>query len=246
MSFSVRGALGAAFILVMCAVCVRLGFWQLDRLEQRRARNAAVVAGLHQPPRAVDAALAAEMRRDPRPLVYRRVVARGRYLARGETVLRGRVDNGHPGVHLIAPLLLDDGAVMLVNRGWVPAPDGITPRERSAPPGGIVTAEGILQEVPITPDRGSPSVGRDTTYRRMDREVMGARVGRPILPMYVQLLGDSAAPAGANPALPVAVPLPPLDEGPHLGYAIQWFSFATIGIVGLIILMRRGKDGVRD
>jgi surfeit locus 1 family protein len=243
MSFSVRGALGAAFILAMCAVCVRLGFWQLDRLEQRRALNATVVAGLQQPPRPVDAALAAEMRRDPTPLVYRRVAARGRYLRRGETILRGRVNDGHPGVHVVTPLLLDDGATILVNRGWVPALDGITPREHPAPPAGTVTAEGILQEVPVTPDRGSPSVGRDTTYRRMDREVMRARVGLPILPMYVQLLGDSAAPAVANPPLPVAVPLPPLDEGPHLGYAIQWFSFAVIGIVGLFILMRKGKAG---
>ncbi|HEX8360139.1 MAG TPA: SURF1 family cytochrome oxidase biogenesis protein, partial [Longimicrobium sp.] len=60
------------------------------------------------------------------------------------------------------------------------------------------------------------------------------RVARPLLPMYVQLAGDS----GAARTLPVAVPPPPLDEGSHLGYAIQWFSFALIGIIGLAILLR--------
>jgi surfeit locus 1 family protein len=238
MRLTLRGALGAAFILAMCALCVRLGFWQLDRLEQRRARNAVVLAGMSQSPRPVDAALAAEMRRDPERLVYRRVTARGRYLAEGEMVLRGRVEAGSPGVHLATPLLLEGGGVLLVNRGWVPAPDASTPRERPAPPAGTVTVSGILQLVPVTEDLGSRSVSPrgDTTYRRLDLAAARGRVPHPVLPLYLQLLPDS----GAARTLPVAVPPPPLDEGSHLGYAIQWFSFALIGIIGLAILLRRG------
>jgi surfeit locus 1 family protein len=239
---SLRGVLGAAFILAMCALCVRLGFWQLDRLEQRRARNAVVLAGMRQAPRLTDASLVAEVRRDPARLVYRRVAARGRYLPELELVLRGRVEYGRPGVHLATPLLLEgDSAVLLVNRGWVPAPDGAAPRAIPAPPAGVVTVEGILQEVPVTQDRGGRSVSArgDTTYRRLDRAVAQARLQRPILPMYLQLLGDTGAAARAARVLPVAVPPPPLDEGPHLGYAIQWFSFALIGIIGLFVLLRR-------
>jgi surfeit locus 1 family protein len=240
MRLTLRGALGAAFILAACAVCVRLGFWQLDRLEQRRARNAVVQAGMSQPPRPIDAALAAEMRRDPTRLVYRRVTARGRYLPQGEMVLRARVEGGRPGVHLATPLLLDgDSAIILVNRGWVPAPDASTPPERPAPPAGTVVVSGTLQVVPVTEDGGSRSVSPrgDTTYRRMDLGTARRRVG-PVLPMYVQLVPDS----GAARALPVAVPPPPLDEGPHLGYAVQWFSFALIGVVGLFILLRSQRN----
>jgi surfeit locus 1 family protein len=238
MRLTLRDALGAAFILAMCAVCVRLGFWQLDRLEQRRARNAVVLAGMRQAPRPVDAALVAEMRRNPARLAYRRVVARGRYLPAAEIVLRGRVEGGRPGVHLATPLLLDEGGVLLVNRGWVPAADAITPSERPAPPAGTVAVEGILQEVPVTQDRGGRSVSArgDTAYRRLDRGEAGARLGGRVLPMYLQLLGDTGR---AARSLPVAVPPPPLDEGPHLGYAIQWFSFALIGVVGLFVLLRR-------
>ncbi|HEX8362927.1 MAG TPA: SURF1 family protein, partial [Longimicrobium sp.] len=171
MRLTLRGALGAAFILAACAMCVRLGFWQLDRLEQRRARNAVVMAGMSQPPHPVDAALAAEMRRDPSRMIYRRVTARGRYLPEGEMVLRGRVEGGVPGVHLATPLLLEgDTTVLLVNRGWVPAPDASTPTQRPAPPAGTVTVNGMLQLVPVTDDRGSRSVSPrgDTTYRRLD------------------------------------------------------------------------------
>jgi surfeit locus 1 family protein len=242
MRLSLRGALGAAFILAMCAMCVRLGFWQLDRLEQRRARNAVVLAGMRQAPRPTDAALAAEMTRDPARLAYRRVVARGRYLPESGFVLRGRVEFGRPGVHLATPLLLEGGNVLLVNRGWVPAPDGAAPPQLPTPPAGIVTVEGILQQIPVTQDRGGRSVSArgDTTYRRLDLAVVRSRLGRPVLPMYLQVLGDTGAAARSARALPVAVPPPVLDEGPHLGYAVQWFSFALIGIIGLTILLRRG------
>jgi surfeit locus 1 family protein len=244
MKLTFRDALGAAFILAMCAMCVRLGFWQLDRLEQRRARNAVVLAGMRQAPRPIDEALVAEMRRDPERLAYRRVVARGRYLPAAELVLRGRVEGGRPGVHLATPLLLeDDGSVLLVNRGWVPAADAVTPAERPAPPAGTVVVEGILQEVPITQDRGGRSISAraDTAYRRLDRGEAQARLGPRVLPMYLQLLGDT----GGARSLPVAVPPPPLDEGPHLGYAIQWFSFALIGVVGLVVLLRRRGGAAR-
>lgn len=244
MKLTLRDAVGAAFILAACATCVRLGFWQLDRLEQRRARNAVVLAGMRQAPRPVDRALIAEMRRDPARLAYRRVVARGRYLSAAELVLRGRVEGGRPGVHLATPLLLEgSGSVLLVNRGWVPAADAVAPRERPAPAAGSVVVEGILQEVPITQDRGGRSVSArgDTAYRRLDRDEAKARLGARVLPMYLQLLGDTGRTARS---LPVAVPPPPLDEGPHLGYAIQWFSFAVIGVVGLFVLLRwRGGAG---
>ena len=125
--------------------------------------------------------------------------------------------------------------LILVNRGWVPAPDAATPRERPAPPPGTVTVSGSLQLVPVTEDQGSRSVSPrgDTTYRRMDLATARRRIG-PVLPMYLQILPDS----GAARTLPVAVPPPPLDEGPHLGYAIQWFSFALIGIVGMLRKLR--------
>jgi surfeit locus 1 family protein len=39
--------------------------------------------------------------------------------------------------------------------------------------------------------------------------------------------------------LPVRQPAPALDPGPHLGYAIQWFSFAAIAITGWLVLVMK-------
>ena len=242
MKLSFRGALAAAFVLAMCAVCVRLGFWQLDRLEQRRARNAAQEAALAQPPVELDAASAAAIRRDPARFVGRRVRVRGTYAPGGEVVLRGRVHEGRPGVHLATPLAVEGGgALVLVNRGWVPSPDAATvDAARYAEPG-VHAVDGILQEIPATDDGGEPS-GPDgaRTFRRLDRAALRNSIGPALLPLYVQQLPSSDE---SRRGPPVRVALPPPGEGPHLGYAVQWFSFAAIGVIGLGILLFRARRG---
>ncbi len=242
MGFSLRGVLGSAFILVMCAVCVRLGFWQLDRLEQRRARNAAVRAGLELPPVALDPATAALAARAPDSLASRRARATGVFDPAGEVLLRGRSHGGQPGVHVVTPLILARvGAVMMVNRGWLPSPDGATLDRRPPVEPGTVAVDGILHPVPVTRDRGQPAepgagAARAQTYRRLDLAALRERIPRPVLPLYLQRL-----PEGAPPGPPVPVPPPELSEGNHLSYAVQWFSFALIGLVGLAILVLRGR-----
>jgi surfeit locus 1 family protein len=246
MKLSVRGVLAAAFIVGMCALCVRLGFWQLDRLEQRRARNAALVRMGALPPLALDAATADSIRRDPARFVNRRVTVRGTYLPQGEIVLRGRAHEGSPGVHLVTPLAVEGGRLLvMVNRGWAPSPDAATidPAPFAEPGDREVT--GLLQEIPVTDDGGTPSGARPgtgaagVTYRRLDRAMLERRFGPRLLPLYVQQLPDPRS-AGAASA-PERVPAPALSEGSHLGYAIQWFSFAVIGLVGLAILLARER-----
>lgn len=243
MKLSFRGALAAAFVLVMCAVCVRLGFWQLDRLEQRRARNAAQEAALRQPPVELGGAAVAEIRDDPARFVGRRVRVRGTYLPAGEVVLRGRVHGGRPGVHLATPMAIEGGggALVLVNRGWVPSPDAATvDAARYAEPGAHVV-DGVLQEIPATDDGGEPSGAEGArTFRRLDRAALRSSLGPALLPLYVQQLPGADS---ARAAPPVRVGLPPPGEGPHLGYAVQWFSFAAIGLIGLGILLFRAREG---
>ena len=58
---------------------------------------------------------------DAKNLRDRRAVATGRYESDGEILLRGRSHEGRPGVHLVTPLrTAGDGALVLVNRGFVP------------------------------------------------------------------------------------------------------------------------------
>ncbi|HEU0052466.1 MAG TPA: SURF1 family protein [Longimicrobium sp.] len=246
MKLSLRGALGAAFILGMCALCVRLGFWQLDRLEQRRARNHAVETAFAQPPLVLDAATAAAVDADPARFVGRRVRATGVYAPAGEVVLRGRVREGRPGVFLATPLTVAglDRPVM-INRGFVPSPDAASVENAARyAEGGTRTVEGVFQTIPVTSDSGAPSrtASGTLTYRRLDLPTL--RAAHPgLLPLAIQQLpGPDSATAGP----PLREPLPPLTEGSHFSYAVQWFSFATIGVVGLAILVFRANRRRRE
>ncbi|HEU4886004.1 MAG TPA: SURF1 family protein [Longimicrobium sp.] len=242
MKLSVRGAVAAIFILAMCALCVRLGFWQLDRLEQRRARNAAIRAATAQPPLRLDSTAPAALASDPQAFAWRRAEASGRYHHAGDMVIRGRSRDGRPGVHLVSPLVLADGRVVMVNRGWVPSPDGSTADARPLRIAGPVHVIGALLPITSDADRGLPFAGRagtDSTWRRVDLAAARARSPGPLIPLVLQQLPEEGADAGSPP---LAEPLPSLSEGNHLSYAVQWFSFATIGITGLAIIVLRRRQ----
>jgi surfeit locus 1 family protein len=236
-----RDALAVVFVLAMCGVCVRLGFWQLDRLEQRRARNHALEIAARMPVLGYDSMTSEAIEREPALFINRHMRATGSYDPSGEIVLRGRSDDGRPGVHLVTPLVVSGvPRALLVNRGWVPSPDAATVDARPYAELGTRAVEGILQEIPRgTKNGGEPArSGAATSYRRLDLDVLRRTERRPIVRLYLQQLpgADSAA---RRP--PVRVSLPPLDDGPHLSYAVQWFSFAAIGVIGLLVVFLRRR-----
>ena len=121
-SFSRRWLLATALVLLAAAVMVRLGIWQLDRLEQRRAFNARVSEQQEAQPLVLDADT---IHLDLYSMEYRQVSVSGEYLPEDEIVLRNQVWNtefgGQLGVKLFTPLLIEgtDEAI-LVERGWIP------------------------------------------------------------------------------------------------------------------------------
>jgi len=217
MSLRRKDYVGAAVALLLAAGCVRLGFWQLHRLHQRRARNAVIAAARALPPIDLPAASADS-------LAERRVRARGTYDWTHEHVWHARTYEGAPGVTLVTPLRLADGTWVLVDRGWAPSADAYhvdSPHFREAD---TATIEGLAEAAPR--DRG------DADPRRLADSLGGA-----VLPVVVQLL-----PGGTTAHLPLGLvrwPAPELDEGPHLSYTVQWFSFALIILVGTVMLLRK-------
>ena len=242
MRFTLRGALAVILVLAVAAICVRLGFWQLDRLEQRRERNAALRAAQALPPLTLDSAALSRVAADPARYVNRRVRVAGGYDPAREVVLRGRTHEGSPGVHLVTPLLVvGAGTAVLVNRGWVPSPDAATVDPRAFAEPGARRVEGVLRLIPSTEDGGAPVApagGAPVSYRRLDLASLRARLPYPVLPLYVEQL-----PAPGEPPFPRRVPPPALDEGSHLSYAVQWFGFAAIALVGLGVMLLRGRRG---
>ena len=215
MRLSRRDIVGAVVALAIALVCVGLGFWQLDRLGQRRARNAVVAARLARPP------LAVEQGSSPDSVRERRLVARGVYDFGRERVWPLRSFDGTPGVALVTPLRLADGSAVFVDRGWVPSPDAHHVDPALYREADTATVEGLG----MIPPRG-----------HFDVEIAALRDSVPyaLLPFILQETG-LAAPQG----LPRRWPAPALDNGPHLGYAIQWFSFAVIIVVGTGALLRK-------
>lgn len=145
----------------------------------------------------------------------RRVVARGVYDFAAERTWPGRSFNGTPGVALITPLRLAGGATVLVDRGWVPSPDAFHVDHSAYREPDNAAVQGIA----LVPPRG-----------RGDVDPSG------FLPFVIQV--ETPAP---RRGLPRRWPPPALDSGPHLSYAIQWFSFALIALVGTAALIRRGR-----
>jgi len=199
----------AAIAVVVASLCVWAGFWQLDRLEQRRARNVALAARLALPPLEVRGRnITADSARQ------RRVTATGVYDFSAERTWVGRSFEGTPGVALVTPLRLADGSAVLVDRGWVPSPDAFHVDHALYREPDTATVTGIA----LIPPRGRGDV--DTTG---------------FLPFVIQLESVERS------KLPRRWPPPALDNGPHLSYAVQWFSFALIALVGTAVLIRKGR-----
>jgi cytochrome oxidase assembly protein ShyY1 len=104
-------------------------------------------------------------------------------------------------------------------------------------PTGQVDVVGLVRK---TEQRGSfgpkdPRTGTLTNLARVDVARVQKQVSERLDPVYVQL--QSQDPAGGTRPAPVDPPA--LDEGPHFSYAVQWFIFATVAIVGYPLILRR-------
>jgi surfeit locus 1 family protein len=225
-----RVLIAVLLALVVAAVCVRLGVWQLNRLHGRRDVNARIRAGLAQPARPLSELLAEQ---PATSLGFRQVTVTGVYDTADEVILYGRTLDGRNGNHVLTPLRSSQGGpVVIVDRGWVPFEMDTPPVGAAAPPSGTVTVTGAL----FPPDASGGAVLTSPTVSRIDLTQLAATLGEDVLPMYVLLAGqDPAQPDD----LPAPASLPELNDGPHLSYAFQWFAFATIAIVGLVVLVRR-------
>jgi surfeit locus 1 family protein len=208
------------FCLVAAATFVRLGWWQLGRLEERRAANRKATAARTAPPVVLE-----PNRARPDSLTERRVIAAGSYDPDHEMVLRGAAVRGVPGVTLVTPLRLrNSDTAVLVYRGFVPAPDAMTVEASALREPGELQVEGIAQ--PAQAGGGAPlEHGGRTTWARVDLDAMRSRIPYPVLPV---VLRQSASLGQVS--FPRRQPPPPLDDGPHLGYAVQWFLFAGFAL----------------
>lgn len=226
--------------VLLIPVMIKLGFWQLHRHEHKVAQN-------EQISRAVDAApvpverLTSPGHEVPHADVWHRVSATGTFDTDHEVVVRRRTnDSEQIGFHVLTPLVLKDGEVLMVNRGWIPANGAQTAFPKvPAPQSGRVTVVGRLMA-----DETSASSGIKDVKGLPERQVMlinsaqeAARLHRDVLGGYVEQI--SPKPAQNTPTL-ISEP----DHsgiGPHMAYAVQWWMFSAAVPVGWWILVRRER-----
>ena len=247
-----RWIAGHLLALVLVVAFVNFGFWQVRRLAAARERNAVIEARAAEAPIALDQALAAAVGGATATDAvafpeYRNVVVTGTFDPEHEVLLRGRSANGRPGFHLLTPLTIAgagawSGSAVLVERGWVPYDLDSVPVADAPPPSGTVTVTGELRAPQGPPTDAwavlaprDPPDGPLTQSFYADVARLQPQMPYPLVPAWITL--RSSTPPHPS-ELPLPVPEHALDEGPHLGYAIQWFAFAVVGLVGYALLLR--------
>ena len=238
--FSRRWWFTTLLVIAATGVLIRLGIWQLDRLEQRRAFNAQVESARN----ATMLDLNQERPADIEKMEWRAVQFKGEYDFDNQVAVRNQYYAGQFGYHLLTPLR-SSGTAVLVDRGWIPAEGNSTPTDwRKYDVPGEVRVEGQIRLGQGKPAFGGvadalPADGSKLeVWSNADIEQMATQMPYPILPVYIQEKPDAS---DTEPPIPFQPELE-LTEGPHLGYALQWFTFATILFVGYPFFIRRQES----
>jgi surfeit locus 1 family protein len=247
--FSRRWLLASVLVLVAAGVMVRLGIWQLDRMSQRQIFNARVQEQVNAEPLVLDKQA---LQLDLYSLEYRQVTVTGTYLPEDEIVLRNQIWEGEFGtefgVALFTPLLIKgtDQAI-LVERGWIPQQNSSQDTRDIYRQNGEVTLTGRLRRAEtdfninqwLHPDPElEAGQSRLDTWNNLDLEKLATQMQTPLLPVYLQLITASAP---SSPPYPIQSEVD-LSEGPHLGYAIQWFTFAALLLIGYPFYLQRQES----
>ncbi len=206
--------------------------WQFSRDNERDTQNTAVTSSVRTDPVPIDTIL-------DKPNVdneWRRVTMTGRYLPEGQAVARLRTVQGEAASEVLTPFALDNGPIVLVDRGYVRPVNGLKVPDLKPVPTGPVTLTAWV--------RTGESDNRDAIERDGHREVyainptvVGRASGLEIRPGYFQL-------TEGQPGVEEALPLPKLDAGPFFSYALQWIAFGAMALAGwLYFTVREARPG---
>ena len=244
--FRRKWILATLVVFAASAVCIRLGIWQLDRLEQRRTFNAHYLATTNMAPLILDSAAQAP---DLPAMEYRAVTVTGTFDFEHQVALRNRYHADQYGYHLLTPLILSDGSAVIVERGWIPAEGNANPSDwRKYDQPGEQTISGIIRLGQSKPDVGGvpdPNGDHLDFWNIVNLERISLQIPNRLLPIFVQPNPDE------TPVVePVETRAPPypyqptieITEGPHFGYALQWFTFAVVFFVGYLIYLRKSEN----
>lgn len=224
-------------VLALMVFFVRMGLWQLDRMQEKQTYNALVVERYRLPVLTLPGDVAGLT---PDELAYRQVTVSGTYAYADQMRIRGQFVDGELGQRLITPLVLADGSAVLVDRGWVPyenLPPADVARFDEGPQATVLGTLRPAEPLPagITPET-SGSIPPEWT--QMDVAAMDGYVGPALFPLFIHQEAEPDRPFDALPLREEATI--EMSAGTHLSYAVQWFSFALLAGFSYFMILRMG------
>ena len=216
-------------VISLVVVMVNLGKWQLHRHHERKDFNATLVQRFDAPIRPLEELLQSAK---PEDIEWMPTAVTGTYLQGEDISLVNVSQNGMAGYDVITPMLLSDGKVVLINRGFLP----LSSTFPAAPVGEV----SLLGRVRASSERrtgevSDPAIGELSEVQRIDIDRIQKQIEGDLLPVYVQLLKSTPTEA---PTLSTIAD-PDFSNGPHLSYTVQWFFFSLCAVGGWIVLIRR-------
>jgi surfeit locus 1 family protein len=233
------------FTIPTMILLLGLGTWQLERLQwkealiaDRAARTGAAPIDLPPPGQALSAAQSDDLN-------YRHAVASGQFQHEKEMYLAARTMQGSVGFQIVTPLQMADGAVVLVNRGWVPDDRKDPAKRLEGQVAGTVEVDGAIR-VPQQRNWLQRQTVPDNDPQKNfwfwnDLQAMGAHAGVPadkLVPVYLEA-GPAPNPGGLPIGGQTKVNLP----NDHLQYAITWYALA-LALAVIYVLYHRKPQGV--
>jgi cytochrome oxidase assembly protein ShyY1 len=215
----------AVFVILLAAICTRLGFWQMHKLELRLDRNDIITAHFDADPVDLGSVLPPGDDVD-RTTEWTRVTAVGTYDREHQVTVKFTTRDGAPGVDVVTPLVRADGSAVLVDRGWFATANTVKQPDVPEPPSGEVTVMGWLRQSNGAGGNAVRPTGGQ--IRAISSDALDEYVPYDLANGYVNLQEQTPA---AGTALAVE-PRPELGQGPHFFYALQWWFFALLAIVG--------------
>ncbi len=220
------------FTLLMLPLLISLGFWQMQRAEDKRS-----LAMAYESQQARAPAPASVLREEPAAaLAYRQIELHGSYRPGEYFLLDNRMWQGKYGNQVLALFDLVDGGTALVNRGWVPA-DPSRQRATEVPEvGGEVRITGHVYVAPGDPyllADEALAAGWPKQIQAVEMDKIAAVLGQQGHGLFPYPVRIDAGQAGA-----LAVDWQVINVSPekHIGYAVQWFTMAAV--LALIYLLR--------
>jgi cytochrome oxidase assembly protein ShyY1 len=230
----------AVFVVALAIAFVNLGRWQLDRLDQRRERNNSVVVHENSPVADFGTVFTRTIVEADQ---WQRVTVRGTFDADHQFMVRYRNLGPASGYEVLTPLHTTTGAWVLVDRGFgTKRNDEDYPATLPAPPAGEVSILGYVRRDEQGSKEAMTPIAPINAVRLVNSGAIAGALPYPIVNGFISTI--EMTPAQSGELAPVTPP--DLTEGNHLSYAIQWFTFAGMAGLGLVLLIRSDVRAMRS